>query len=272
MIHDNATAGVALDTSAASGGIGGGTPADAVIERTVIRDNHAPSDAATAGGLWIPGPFTLDHSEVRGNSAGDAGGIYSYDAHVTSSTIAENRSNRDGGFSGGKLTLTDSTLADNQGVRAGGGSGWFDLEHSVVSGNTASQFVGGLYGGGVVRDSAVVDNRAEDPVTHQPGGIGGIWADAGSSAGPPDLALDNSTVSGNWGGFVGGVLVSAEQYDLRSPEAQIVSSTLAGNVAALPDGFADLRLYQAPSATFAGGPRDGGFVGVGGWVGGGSGV
>lgn len=119
---------------------------------------------AKGGGIYAAGDLTLHHSIVSGNGSnpgtdGFGGGAFAAgDLGVYYSTIADNFSVNlayGGGFGGGLFALGSvnifaSTIANNHAVNVGGISiAGFAADavivNSTVSGNVASNFIGGVY-------------------------------------------------------------------------------------------------------------------------------
>jgi len=220
-IHDNVATGIYL------GGVG--TPANSVIRRTSVGDNVSHG---IGGGIYSPNPFTLDQSEVTGNSGGRlAAGVASFGADITASTISGNHDGVAGGVAGA-FTLTDSQLTDNTGFTYGGALGSFSVVRSTVARNHAITLGGGLTGSGSVTDSTVSGNQTD--------GFGsGIvaYATVHATTGPT-LTLRRSTVVGNTGPTSGIVAVddwqdnqyNPPQTPNHSPTVVLDSSTVTGNV------------------------------------------
>jgi CSLREA domain-containing protein len=245
-VHDNIATGIYL------GGVG--TTANSVIRRTSVADNVS---RGVGGGIYSPTPFTLDQSEVTGNSGGAlAAGVASFGANISASMISGNHDGRSGGVAG-SFTLIDSRLIDNSGSVYGGALGSFSVTRSTVDGNHAGEMGGGLTGGGSVTDSTVSGNQSD--------GFGGgivAFATVDAPAGPT-LTLRRSTVVGNTGAG-GGVVAVDDWADNNSALAQTAShsplsvvnhsptvvldsSTVAGNlwVPVVPPAAS----YVGPSAT-----------------------
>ncbi len=123
-IHDNVATGIYLGSV--------GTPVNSVIRRTSVGDNVSHG---IGGGIYSPNPFTLDQSEVTGNSGGRlAAGVAAFGADITASTISGNHDGVAGGVAGA-FTLTDSQLTDNAGSTYGGALGSFSVVRSTVAQN-----------------------------------------------------------------------------------------------------------------------------------------
>ena len=139
-------------------------------------------------------------------------------------------------------------MVDNVGEIGGGVYGHFSIERSLIARNSLldtghAGYAGGLSGFGTVRDSAVVDNLgAGSPST---GNLAGGIAVLPDGTTGPDLVLDNSTVSGNRGGLVGGVLGDTGEEDgLTVPtgvDLVITASTVAGDEATGGAGASEIR-------------------------------
>ncbi len=141
------------------------------------------------------------------NGAGSYGGILNGGTlTLSNSTIKDNQAFNGGGIgNSGTLTLSNSTVKDNQAPYGGGIfntlSGTVTLDHSTVTGNTATSSVGGgilnMLSGTVTLDhSPVTDNQTLS------GGGGGIY-NGGT------LTLSYSTVKDNTAATFGGGIWNA---------------------------------------------------------------
>jgi hypothetical protein len=171
------------------------------------------------GCLHSSGNITLVESTVSGCTvnatslgAGAGGGVsvdnelYMSDSRVTGNAVNADSFVKGGGvFVNGPLTMTRSTIADNTAIASSGAFG----------------FGGGVYAANSVAlsYSTISGNRATD--------IGGV--DLLGADGTADLSIVNTTISGNTGGVVGGLLA------LQSP-LKIASSTIAFNTATIAAG------------------------------------
>ena len=149
-IHDDVATGVYLGSV--------GTTVNSVIGHASVRDNVSHG---IGGGIYSPNPFTLDQSDVTGNSGGRlAAGVASFGANITKSTISGNHDGVAGGVAGA-FTLIDSQLTDNTGFTYGGALGSFSVVWSTVARNHAVTLGGGLTGWGSVTDSTVSGNQTK---------------------------------------------------------------------------------------------------------------
>lgn len=228
-VHDNTGTGIEQETGAANPSFAG--------TRLSVRNNTTAS--GPAGGVWWPGPVTLDQAEIKDNSTGldgsnAVGGVFSYQALVTGSVISGNTGVGEGGIHGG-FHLVDSVVSNNTSKRyGGGGDGAFVIEGSTVSDNRSGFFGGGLSGSGTVSRSTISGNVSADPVTNAPRFGGGIATDG--SHGPPttpDLQIVDSTITGNSGLNGAGVAVWDDfgTSPVLPTSVSIESSTIAGNTA-----------------------------------------
>ncbi len=182
------------------------------------------------------------------------------------------------------LTITDGNIATGN-IRAdlGGGiyvnSGTANISNCTISGNSASRYGGGIFGGSDstinVNSSIISDNRASS----NGGGIyinGGaitiagstISDNTGSSGGgiyinTGTVTIGNSTIAGNeadtWGGGI-----------FTNGTVNVVDSTISGNMAGTSGG--GIYVYQGGMATIASSTISGNSTGSGGgiYIGGGT--
>ena len=244
VIHDNPGAGVYLKDA--------GPTVSSVVRRTTIRDNAATVDQV-AGGIWSPGMFTLDQSQVTGNSGGLlAAGVAAFGGStVTASTISGNHDGDSGGISG-EFSLTDSDVVGNSGTFYGGVMGRFTVTRSTVSGNHAGQIGGGLTGTGLLIDSTVSGNDAVGPG-------GGVLAEAGDS-GHRSVVVRRSTITGNRGTVSGGIVGLDDYGDGVGPTPPpaanatavlLDASTVVSNVALPGLGAISLAPTTVPASDVA---------------------
>jgi CSLREA domain-containing protein len=161
------------------------------------RPASVDSDYAGAGLYVHAGSvLSLDHSQVVGNYANAAGGI----------------------FNEGFVTLTDSRVTGNQGRGSTGGianAGTMTLTRSLVDGNNTirtGSAVGGIDNSGtlVVISSTIYFNHAS--------------ALAGGIANGGTLTMTNSTLTGNGAGSAGGL----HNYGIAMVSASTISENYAG--------------------------------------------
>ncbi|MGX1977113.1 hypothetical protein [Streptomyces kronopolitis] len=197
--------------------------------------------SAEGGGILVESGGILHASttQIRDNAASRGAGVSISEggrAEINLSTINDNHAGSSGGGignSGGILDLTTSRLINNSagGPRAGGGGynqsdGTATISLTAISGNTSAFAGGGIdqAGGAIsVTASSITNNTANGQGTH--GGGGGIWN--GSSEGPAKLALNATSVSGNFAPRGNGGGIS----NMSGATLTLNASTLKGNVA-----------------------------------------
>ncbi|MGH8171943.1 MAG: choice-of-anchor Q domain-containing protein [Rhodanobacteraceae bacterium] len=140
-----------------------------------------PGQSAAGGGIYAAGSLQLRHSILSGNStnpgsSGYGGGAFAgAGLYVDYSTVSDNYSINlygGGGFGGGLFTFGNvnifaSTISRNHAVNVGGISiaGYAIsavIVESTISGNLASQFIGGVYSNTplAIYDSTIAFNDA----------------------------------------------------------------------------------------------------------------
>jgi len=137
----------------------------------------------------------------EGNSAGDdGGGVYAdIDVTVTDSTFTANLAvGSGGGLDTHDLTLSGSTLSANVSEGSGGGLYASDLDSrdSLITDNTA------FYGGGLHASNATLTSTTVSGNSSSSTGAGIRFGDS--------LALVDSSVTGNIGGYNGGGVYSTD--------------------------------------------------------------
>jgi predicted outer membrane repeat protein len=157
--------------------VGGGIWNDGTL--TVGGSTLTGNSAVIAGGgIWNDGTLTVSGSTLTGNSAPRGGGI-SNDAGtltVRDSTLSGNSAIQGGGIYNaneglefglsGMLTIRGSIICGNSASQGGGifndFSGTLIVKDSTFSGNTATDFGGGIasFGALMVRDSTLLGNSA----------------------------------------------------------------------------------------------------------------
>ena len=172
------------------------------------------------------GTLTLTDSTLRGNFAGQGGGVNTQSGSVTliNSTISNNVSSRSGGGIAtytGNVTLVNSTISDNTSGGRGGGiasltggyGGRVTLTDSTIQGNTSRGNGGGIStsDGNVILTRSTVSGNTSDL------NGGGVFTAEGSST------FIDSTVSGNSSGRDGGGVLTAFN------TVTLVGSTVSGN-------------------------------------------
>lgn len=210
-------------------------------------------------------PLTLDDSDVTGNIAFSAAGIYSCGSTVSitnGSTVSGNDASEDcGGISAsGAIVISDSTLANNQASDEGGAicaraslvintssitgndalfgggidaSGSTSSYRSTLSGNTAAADGGGIRASGTV-------SIVESTLSGNTGFFGGAIKSYGT------LTINRSTISGSNAAFGGGVPIP-----FNPAEATIVNSTLWNNTGSLGGGILTYGTQRVLSSTIA---------------------
>jgi CSLREA domain-containing protein len=176
------------------------------------------------------------------------GGIVNGNAGVltlTRSMIADNEGS--GLYNSGRAEISDSTFTHNQGgssIEANGGgifnAGTMLLKNSAVISNTAGR------GGGIMNSriltishSLISDNLAAYGTTESGYGGGILNDETGNHS---RLFVENSMIVGNRAMAVGGGIYNRNWATLdkgrtyKYDDAQIVNTTIADNIAALPDG------------------------------------
>jgi len=212
-----------IDGNASSGVFGIGSGVVAGISGVTIQNGYR-------GGISNNGDLTLSNSTVSGNTAASGGGIQSW----------------------GTLTLTNSTVSDNTVFYGFGGGiefrGDLTLVHSTVSGNEGYYGGGGIYGSGTANlNYSVVTANSASALNCGPcfAGGGGIFILSG------DLALTNSTVSGNIAAEAGGGIQSWGTLTLTN-------STVSGNSADRGgSGIVAGRILTLTNSTVSGNFGDG---------------
>ncbi len=222
---------------------GGGvyvTDATLTLRRTVVS-GHANADLG--GGLYAANStgattVVLDHAEISGNTAKSKGcGVYVNGGTLTAvgGLVAANVPSPSATFlygggicvEGGAANLDSLEVRDNAGMIAGGvaklAGGSLTLANSVLTGNTAVFFAGGIYLDGV-SGAALTGNTIADNTGGSAGGGGYfsnssatltrnlIAANGGSAAAAQgvyasggSLVFNCNDVHGNLGGDFGGV-------------------------------------------------------------------
>jgi hypothetical protein len=203
---------------------------------------------AQAGGLLYLQGLTLrnGHSDRLGGCVYAAGDLTLFAVAVEHCTIDASEFGvalGGGAYVGGDLYMVGSVVADNavhsDSTGQGGGiavGGALTMSTSIVSGNVVDSpalgFGGGIYAqnDAAILYSTIVGNTATD--------IGGI--DLFGADGIATLRIEDTTISGNVGGHVGGV------FALQSP-ITVASSTIAFNVATGDGGFGGLAVSNSPT-------------------------
>ncbi|PNW35707.1 UNVERIFIED_CONTAM: hypothetical protein BEN50_02215 [Euhalothece sp. KZN 001] len=155
--------------------------------------------AENGGAILNRENLVLRNSELRGNSAtSDGGGILNSNGNLTidRSTLAENTANLGG-------AIDDDGSGDRE----------FNLTNSTISGNEASENVGG------------VDNSANLRITNSTISGNTAFGDAGGVKNSGTLTVNNSTFSNNLASNRGGGVFNYGQFNLTN---SIIANSLSG--------------------------------------------
>ncbi|MCC8122657.1 MAG: InlB B-repeat-containing protein [Oscillospiraceae bacterium] len=214
------------EAMAAGGGYGGGACTEygnVYVERSVVQDNavNSSSGVISAGSYgagvcarsnyYGGGIVTIIGSTFRANTAtntaGSAygGGAYAYETvAISDSTFTDNAvtafDSNSGAYRGAYGGAVCTGVADNTGTVT-------ITDGSTVQGNTATNTVGSVYGGGlftgcnvVIGDSTLADNTATGTAAYG----GGIYLQASASL----SSSGGNTFTGNYATTEGGALYS----------------------------------------------------------------
>ncbi|MGB0560319.1 MAG: CHAT domain-containing protein [Spirulinaceae cyanobacterium] len=225
-----------LSPNTSSQGEGGGIYSRGTIEITnsTLLNNSATS---SGGAIGSEADVTITDSLLSGNSSSSGGAIGAFssvtdvDLAVTSSTISNNYAEGGGGgiwHAGGTVTLTSSRLLDNFTPSNGGGiwgEGNVTVHESIVSGNSAAGYGGGIHNTNGQGETTVTSSTISNNSAGNSGGginnfrLGNIMVDdsiiSGNSSGSRGGGIDNkfgqgdviandSIISGNSSGSYGG--------------------------------------------------------------------
>ena len=214
-----------------------------ILESSTVADNRVVSagngTVNLGGGIYNAGTLTVRGSTISGNTVGvpgqsGGGGIYNAlgTVTITDSAVIDNTAPSGGAggiFSGGVLSndgslivdhstisgnrgggiwsyafveLTDTTVADNtEGAGIAVAANSFRIERSTISGNVAPNTVGGIEQNGSPGDGIIEDSTISGNTGHFVGGI----SVSNSFAGLGDfLTLDHCTIVNNHGSTNGG--------------------------------------------------------------------
>lgn len=234
-----------------------GSTVSVVLNDVVVTENMAFIEGGGVNNFGAD--LTLNNSQVTQNQAENfTGGGISHQGGcfkcVDAALLVVN--------SGGLLTLQNTTISGNSAVAGGGVYNEAELvmDSSTVSGNTAGNDGGGIYGGfgslALITNSTVSGNQAlgENISTivlsdmklgffPNDGAGGGIYQILGA------LALVNSTVSGNSAGSLGGGLFFITNF----PNLQAGEGLAQGN-------GVDLGLFNVTMARNTAGDAGGGVL------------
>ena len=266
--EDVTVSGLKLTLGAPAGGGGAinATDADLTVADALVSDNKAGFGGAiysfnasvtildsTLSGNQVTGgggggavnangggPMTIERSEISGNSAAFAGGLYSFDkdTSIIGSTISGNTATAGGGggINGSSLTtkqlaIERSTVSGNRAV-FGAGIYSFDqartIESSTISGNTATA---GNGGGLNANDGALTVRNATIAGNSATGNGGGIYSFSnGTPALQNAILANNSGATGGpdlYGG--GGDVFNASFSLIESTSGATITSTVASS-------------------------------------------
>ena len=185
------------------------------ILNSVLRDNHALSDANGWGGAlltWDGAVVVIEGSQLIGNTAIDGGAVY----NTTNSN----------------LTLKDVTLTGNQASSEGGGIFNYEtlrIERSTIDNNSSALAGGGLFNlGGSVE---ILSSRLTGNQTTDGDGFGGNIANQELFIGVSNyrygvVSLTDSTVAGGNAPFAGGGIHTSSA--LTITRSSLISNTTSG--------------------------------------------
>lgn len=250
-----------------TGDVGGGilNLGTLFLEDSIVTGNTSLRDTTfvggRGGGIQNSGTLTVEESQVAGNTADiNGGGIANGTAQAAGTlTIEESRITCNSAAVGaglmntrGGATVDETLVADNTGVGDGAGirsnvATTLTITDSTISGNTSGPFgTGGLASGAALTightlirgnsgaaagvylfgsaDALISSSTIFDNVTNNPGSfsVGGVW-----KRGSGTLRIEETTISGNVGGFAGGVFRDFSYLG----DLEIVRSTISGNTA-----------------------------------------
>lgn len=156
-----------------------------ILGSAAVSPNHP-----AGGGIFSPGPVSISHSTISGNTAFNGGGVWAGGGlYMKYSTVSDNRAlgadieTGGGGINAsGNVDVQFSTISGNQSGRAAGIMVFYGgttlLLNSTISGNYASYIVGGAYfwanTGGVTVANCTIAFNTEGSVTGGGGGIGAV--------------------------------------------------------------------------------------------------
>lgn len=135
------------ESSFTGGGIqAGGLDSVLIVENSVIRENSAPFFGGDGGGIEAIGDTTITMSQIIDNEASAAGGGIrgSGTVEIIRSTVAGN-------------STSGSIFSNGGGISALG----LHLIESTVSGKSAEQQGGGVFGSGSIVNSTISNNTSE---------------------------------------------------------------------------------------------------------------
>ncbi|MFN4252284.1 beta strand repeat-containing protein [Deinococcus sp.] len=188
--------------------------------------------------------LTVTGGTVRGNTAGkDGGGISAgRTINLAGATIEGNKATGGGGgvFMGVwnattpmAATFGSGLVIRNNAATTGGGLQFLSSNASnatltlnaTISGNTATQWGGGIVGEAIINmmGGSINGNRATGTGQNQ-GGVGGVQLYAGAN-----MTATGGTISDNEGRWAGGVQVSPPYGDKPAAQFTLAGATISGN-------------------------------------------
>jgi hypothetical protein len=226
------TGNTSLRDSHRAGGRGGGiqNSGTLTLEKSLVTGNTATVNGGgiANGTATTAGTLSVEGSQITGNSANVGGGleIAGGTATVDGSLVAGNTGQGDGAGirseRGTTLTITSSAISDNTSGPFGTGGlasgATLTVRNTLVSGNSSA--AAGVYVFGsanvLISHSFIRDNVANNPGFS----AGGLWSRSTGT-----VRVEDTTISGNTGGFAGGVF----QDVVFSGELDVVDSIITGN-------------------------------------------
>jgi predicted outer membrane repeat protein len=183
------------------------------LENLIITENTTPMGG---GGIYcIMSSPNLENVIISENSAGGAGGIYCSSSSLSLNNVIISGNSTDGGGGGiycssSSLSLNNVIISGNSAAYGGGMlNGGMDAsvstlstENVIISGNSATDGGGICFMGDAItlniKDIIISGNSAS-------GKGGGIFYGVFSSLFPPNITLNNFTISGNYATYGGGI-------------------------------------------------------------------
>jgi len=225
--------------------------ANLTVADVVLSGNYAANDGGAINLYSAAGTIVIRDSVISNNVAAEAGGaLYlnnnenaPLEISITDVTITGNSAL----YGGGGLylvatsdsdqvmnvSMTRVTISGNDSIEAGGGvyanfqSGQLTIADSTISNNTSGKEGGGL---NLAATNTSIMNTTIDGNSSQDGG-GGIYShDDDETSGSHVLTVSNSTISGNYADWGGGLYATSAYFPV-----EIFNSTISGNYA-LSDG------------------------------------
>ena len=203
----------------------------ATLERTTVSENLANS---LGGGIWTSGFLvTLSASMVVDNAALGGAGLRLWsgsELRAFDSLIARNVAGESGGGMTsleGRITLERCTLSENHANDLGGAidiesESILDASDTLFSDNTAD------FGGAIYSRSSTVRLKRSTLQNNTASSVGGGLRVYDRGSGAHDLAVENSTLSGNSAAERGGAIAGGSGVVMS-----VIHATLADNAAPL---------------------------------------